>query len=84
MANERRLTIRATPAASRNRVIAKDVSASEYTPDYRIYVTAAPDDGKANKAILKLLAKELGVPKSNLSIIIGKKTRDKTILLSSA
>lgn len=46
---------------------------------YKIYVTAAPEYGKANKAVIKLLAKALGIAKSNLTITHGHTSREKTI-----
>ena len=47
----------------------------------QVDVTVAPEDGKANKQVIKLLAKELGLPKSNLAIIRGHTSRDKTCLI---
>ncbi len=37
----------------------------------KISVTAAPEKGKANKAIVKLLAKELGIAKSQIELTSG-------------
>jgi len=51
----------------------------EGTALYKIYVTAAPEDGKANEAVIKLLAKNLGVAKSSLTIMRGHTSRDKVI-----
>jgi len=64
--------IRATPRSSSNRIDAT-------TDPIRIYVTAAPTDGQANVAILELLAKHLGVPKTSLEIVRGESGRDKVI-----
>ncbi|KAI1125237.1 DUF167-domain-containing protein [Nemania abortiva] len=47
-------------------------------------VSAPPQDGKANKAVLEVLGEALGIPKSDLQITHGLKSRDKTISLSSA
>ncbi|KAI0870480.1 DUF167-domain-containing protein [Hypoxylon argillaceum] len=47
-------------------------------------VSAPPQDGKANKAVLEVLSEALGMPKSDLQITHGLKSRDKTISLSSA
>ncbi|GHS97010.1 UPF0235 protein [Bacteroidia bacterium] len=44
---------------------------------YRVYVTAAPADGAANRAVIKLLAEHLGVAKSKIRIIRGETSRDK-------
>jgi uncharacterized protein YggU (UPF0235/DUF167 family) len=46
-----------------------------------VRVTAAPEDGKANAAVIALLAKALGVPRSALAIVRGATARDKIIRL---
>jgi len=46
---------------------------------FTIHTTAAPDKGKANQAVLKLLATHLKIPKSRLTIIKGETTRQKLI-----
>ena len=45
----------------------------------RVRVTAAPQDGKANQAVVKLLAKQLGLARSNVVITSGAKSRDKVL-----
>ena len=47
----------------------------------QVRVTATPEAGKANTAVLALLAKALGVPKSALSIVRGETGRDKRVRL---
>jgi uncharacterized protein len=42
-------------------------------------VTAPPVDGKANRALCKLVAKRAGVAPSRVSVVRGEKSRDKTI-----
>lgn len=44
-------------------------------------VTAAPEDGRANKALIALLAKELKVPKTSISLLSGETNRQKVILI---
>ena len=70
------LEIRVTPRASANKVV------GEKDGVLQIRVTAPPADGDANAAVIKLLAKHLGVPKSSLKIIRGEKSRNKTIRIS--
>lgn len=55
--------------------------AIEYQADgsFKIRVTAAPEKGKANKAVLNLLAEFLSVPKSSLEIISGETSSNKKI-----
>jgi len=48
-------------------------------PDLKIYLTAVPVDGKANKELIKLLAKELNISKSRINIIRGEKNKEKII-----
>ncbi len=66
-----RIALRVTPRAARERiVIAAD-------GPLRVYVTAPPEDGKANAAVQKLLAKAMGVAKSRLVLVQGHGARDK-------
>jgi len=48
----------------------------------KIRVSAIPDKGKANAAVVKLLAKSWQVPRASLSIVSGEKDRNKTVLLA--
>ena len=48
-------------------------------PLLKIYLTAIPVDGKANKELIKLLAKELKIRKSKIAIIKGEKKSEKII-----
>ena len=64
------IAVRVTPKASRNRI-------EESAEGLRVYVTVVPEGGKANAAVIKLLAKALGVPKSNLQLLRGHGARDK-------
>lgn len=74
MTSERKsIRIRVQPRANRDSV---DVSADG---TIRVRVTAAPERGKANDAVTKLLAKRLGVSKSSVSITRGHTGRVKTI-----
>ena len=48
-------------------------------PALKIAVAAPPEDGKANAAVCKLLAKFLGTAKSNLTVVSGATARLKQI-----
>ena len=48
----------------------------------RASVTAPPEDGKANDAVIALLSQEWRLPKSAFAVIKGAATRDKTIGVS--
>lgn len=71
------LQVRVTPKAAANRLKV------ELQPDgsrlVRVYVTASAQDGKANKAVLKLLAEDVGLPVSSLDILHGHTSRDKKV-----
>jgi hypothetical protein len=62
--------VRVTPRAARDRIVVDEGA-------IRIYTTTVPEDGKANAAVIKLLSKALGVPKSRLDLIRGQTARDK-------
>lgn len=64
------IALRVTPKASRNRITTE-------ADQLRVYVTTVPEDGKANAAVQKLLAKALGLPKTRLRLIRGQTSRDK-------
>jgi hypothetical protein len=67
------ITIHAKPGARHNAV---NVEADN---SLAVQVTEPPEKGKANRAILKLLAKELGVPSSALELVQGATSTTKTI-----
>lgn len=71
------LKVKVTPKAKSQRI--KKEIAADGTELYRVYVTEAPEDGKANKAVIALIAKELGVPKSAVIIQKGLHSREKII-----
>ena len=48
---------------------------------FKVKVTAPPVEGAANEACIKLLAKELGLKKSQMEISSGAKSRKKTVLV---
>lgn len=45
----------------------------------KVYLTAPPVEGKANKALIEFLSKHFNVPKNRITIIRGIKSRHKTI-----
>lgn len=47
----------------------------------KIYTTSAPENGKANSAILKLLSQAWNLNKNQIKIIHGLKQRDKILFL---
>ncbi len=73
--------VRATPAAAKNEM-SGIWNGANGEQRLAVKVTAAPDKGKANDAIVKLLAKCFGLPKSSLSIMSGEASRLKTIAIA--
>lgn len=71
------LSVRVTPKASSNRIKIEEMP--DGSTRYRVYVTVAAEDGKANEAVLKLLAETLGLPKSALVIMRGTLSQNKII-----
>lgn len=47
----------------------------------RVRVTEAPEKGKANAAVVKLLAKALRLPKSAIEVVSGESDRNKTVAI---
>ena len=47
----------------------------------RVRVTAAPEDGRANRAVIELLARALDVQPSSITLVRGASSRDKWLSL---
>ncbi|MBI2912558.1 MAG: DUF167 domain-containing protein [Chloroflexi bacterium] len=47
----------------------------------RMSVRAAPERGRANTAVCRLLARQLGVPASNVTLVRGAASRDKLLFV---
>lgn len=72
------VTVRLTPKASANRIDGL-APAEDGGIALRARVTAVPENGKANAALIKLLAKAWKLPKTALTVTAGAKDRRKTI-----
>jgi uncharacterized protein (TIGR00251 family) len=72
-----RVRVRLTPRAARDRL--EGVAHLPDGPAVKIAVSAPPEDGKANAALCKLLAKTLCTAKSNVSVVAGASGRSKQI-----
>lgn len=77
------VAVRLAPKSAANRVVGIGGDAGG-TAVLKAAVTAAPEAGKANAALLKLLAKTWKVPKTSLSIASGATARRKVVLVSGA
>lgn len=75
------LPIRLTPGASSDRIEGWDVDA-DGRPVLKVRVRARPVEGEANVALIKLIAKKLGVPKSAVTLARGGQSRTKMIAVA--
>ena len=73
-----RLAVRVTPNAGADRIEGVEIR-DDGGAVLRIRVSAVPDRGKANAAVIALLAKALGVPKSDITLVAGDTARLKTL-----
>ena len=77
-----RLAVKLTPNAAANRIqgVAQDEAGEIYL---KIAVTAVPEDGKANAALIAFLAKFLRIPKSAIHLQSGASQRRKILSIAA-
>lgn len=71
-----RLQLRVSPGAATPGIVGR------YGAAWKIRVAAAPEDGKANAAVVRLLADTLALRARDVEIVSGHASRDKTVTLS--
>jgi len=71
-----RLQLRVSPGAVRAGVVGRHGAA------WKVRVAAAPEDGRANAAVVRLLADTLGLAVRDVEIVSGHGSRDKTVALA--
>ena len=64
------------PRASRDGIVGM------YGDALKVTVSAPPLEGRANKALKKILAEQLGVPPSRIQISTGQRSREKILKIS--
>lgn len=69
------LPVRAQPGARKNAVVGEQAGA------LKVAVTAPPEDGRANAALVELLREWLGVKRSQVELLTGQTNRNKTFLI---
>ena len=72
------IPVRLCPRAS------KDAVGDWHDGRVKIFITSPPVDNKANRHLIKILSKLLKVPQSQISILSGHKSRNKSILVQGA
>ena len=70
-----RLSVRLTPRASRDQI------AGFEGETLRVRVTAPPVEGRANRALVRLLAKRLGLPRGAVRVVAGQTSRSKVVAI---
>jgi uncharacterized protein (TIGR00251 family) len=70
-----RLRLRVSAGAGRTEIVGRHGDA------WKLRVTSAPERGRANAAVLRLLADALGVPEHSLALVSGHTSRDKIVEL---
>lgn len=77
-----KVALRVTANASRTLI--DGVLAAPDGARLKVRVAAQPERGKANAALLAVLAEAWGVPRRTLRLASGTATRDKTVLIAGA
>jgi hypothetical protein len=70
-----RLRLRVSPGATRTEL------AGRHGDAWKVRVSAAPERGRANAAVVGLIAERLCLPRSAVSVISGRTSRDKVVEL---
>jgi len=78
MANEIKTDIRIKllPRSSKSQIMGME---GEF---YKVKVNSPPVDGEANKELILLISKRLGIPKGRIEIISGKTSRMKVVRIT--
>jgi uncharacterized protein len=75
-ADTTRLRLRVSPGSGRSAVVGRHGDA------WKVRVTEAPERGRANEAVLRLLADVLALPRTALTLVSGHGAREKVIELT--
>jgi len=67
--------LRVMPGAGRSEIVGRQGSA------WKVRVGAAPERGRANAALLRLLSQQLRIARSEITIVSGHTGRDKVVEL---
>lgn len=76
MSVQAHLRLRVSPGAARPAVVGR------HGDGWKVRVAAAPEDGRANAAVVRLLAEALALRERDVAIVSGRASRDKTVALT--
>ena len=65
------IKVKVIPRSSRNQIVGFEGDT------LKVKVTAPPVDGKANRAVIEVIAGHLGIPKKDIRMISGEHSRQK-------
>ena len=68
-----RVRLRVSPGSRKTEL------AGRHGDGWKVRVSAPPEDGRANDAVLDLLAERVSLPRRALTIVSGQKSRDKVV-----
>ena len=71
-----RVRLRVSPGAGKAGIVGRHGDA------WKVRVTAAPEHGRANEAVLRLVADALALPRDALTLVAGHGGRDKIVELT--
>ncbi len=71
------IPVRVQPNSSQEKVI------GEYSGQLKVAVNAPPDKGRANKAIVKVLAKWIKIKDADIYLLHGEKSKDKEVFVKN-
>jgi uncharacterized protein (TIGR00251 family) len=71
-----RLRLRVAPGAVRGQIVGRHGEA------WKVRVAAPPEKGRANDAVVRLLAESLSVPRDAITLVSGPGARDKVVELT--
>jgi uncharacterized protein (TIGR00251 family) len=69
------LPVKAQPGARKNGII------GEHAGALKVAVTAPPEDGRANKALIETLSRAIGIRRSQIELLTGLTSREKRFLI---
>ena len=71
-----RLRLRVSPGARRSELV------GPFAGGWKVRIAAPAEDGRANEAVLRLLAETLQVPRRDIALVSGHAGRDKVVALT--